>query len=393
MLETIKNKAIEIYPKIQSHRRYIHQNPELSFEEFETSKFIQNELTKLGIEFKILANTGVIGIIGKGDKCVALRADIDALPIFEETSLDFKSINNGVMHACGHDMHTSMLLGAAEILKSIENSLNGQVKLIFQPAEEKLPGGANILIKEGVLDNPKVDAIFGQHIYPGESSGILATNSGYVMGSADELYWTITGKSTHAAQPHLGYDPILAASQLIVYYQTLMTKYRDPLDAGVLTVASIHGGSATNIIPDTVEMKGTLRSFNLEWREQMHKLLEEKSIELCKLYGCNCQLQIIKGYPPVFNNDELTKLSKTVAIQVFGSDNVVEFVPKMWGEDFAFYGQVIPASFWFLGVRPKNQSEMPALHNSKLSPDEEPMLNGMSMLAKVAFDYLNYCNH
>ncbi len=389
MLETIKNKANEIFPKIQTHRRHIHQNPELSFEEFETSKFIQNELTKLGIEFKILGNTGVIGLVGKGNKCVALRADIDALPIFEETGLDYKSQNDGVMHACGHDMHTSMLLGAAEILKSIESDLNGCVKLIFQPAEEKLPGGASILIKEGVLENPKVDAIFGQHIYPGDSSGLFATNSGYVMGSADELYWTISGKSTHAAQPHLGYDPILAASQLIVFYQTLMTKYKDPLDAGVLTVGSINGGNATNIIPDKVEMKGTLRSFNLEWREQMHHLLIEKSNELCKLYGCECDLKIIKGYPPVFNNETLTNFSKLSANQVFGTDNVIEFIPKMWGEDFAFYGQVIPASFWFLGIKPLEIENMPALHNSKLSPDEIPMINGMIMLAKVAYDYLN----
>lgn len=389
MLETIINKANEIYPKIQSHRRFIHQNPELSFEEFETSKFIQNELTKLGIEYKILAGTGVIGLLGKGDKCVALRADIDALPIFEETNLEYKSLNSGVMHACGHDMHTSMLLGAAEILKSIESKLNGQVKLIFQPAEEKLPGGASILIQEGVLENPKVDAIFGQHIYPGESNGKFATNTRFVMGSADELYWTIQGKSTHAAQPHLGFDPILAASQLIVFYQTMMTKYRDPLDAGVLTVASINGGSATNIIPESVEMKGTLRSFNLEWRDEMHKLLLEKSNEVCKLYGCECKLNIVKGYPPVYNNESLTKLSLESANQIFGEENVVKFIPKMWGEDFAFYGQVIPATFWFLGVKPVDQKEMPALHNSRLSPDEEPMKNGMAMLAKVAFDYLN----
>lgn len=383
----ILNAAKDILSEIVQIRRHIHQNPELSFEEFETSKFIQAYLQKLDIPFQIMANTGVIGLLGQGDRCIALRADIDALPILEETELEFASKNEGKMHACGHDMHTAMLLGAATILKNNEASLGGQIKLIFQPAEEKLPGGASILIKEGVLENPKVEAVFGQHIYPGESVGKIAISDGFVMGSADELYWTIRGTGTHAAQPHLGHDPILAASQLIIYYQTLMTKYRNPLDAGVLTVASIHGGSATNIIPEEVKMKGTLRSFNLEWREKIHELLLSKSNLIVEAYGCTVDLNIVKGYPPVYNNPVLTKFAKDQSLQLLNSDNTVYFEPKMWGEDFAFYSQNVPSTFWFLGVRPEHLDEMPALHNSKLSPVEDAMVYGISMFVSCALNY------
>jgi len=386
-MNDIIEQAKEIFPKIRDYRRTIHQKPELSFQEYETCKFIQAKLTELGIESKVIANTGVVALIGKGERCVGLRADIDALPIEEETGLEFSSQNSGVMHACGHDMHTSMLLGAAEILKKQEHSLNGVVKLMFQPGEEKLPGGAGIMIKEGVLENPKVNAVFGQHIFPEENVGVVSMKEGPVMGSADELYWEITGKSAHAAQPHLGSDPILAASQLVVYYQTLMTKYRDPLTAGVLTVAAFNGGTATNIIPDKVFLKGTMRAYNLNWREQMHELLMTRSQMITEAYGCQCDLKIIKGYPPVINHKSTTEIAEKTAIKLFGS--VKEFTPKMWGEDFAFYSQVVPATFWFVGVKPENMEIMPALHNSKINPVEEAMINGMAMLAQTAIEYLN----
>jgi amidohydrolase len=386
--EQVLEQAKKLFPKLQKIRRDIHSNPELSFKEFQTCKYIQTKLEELGIESKVIGNTGVVATIGKGEKCVGLRADIDALPIKEETGLEFASVNDGVMHACGHDMHTTMLIGAAEILKGIEDSLGGIVKLIFQPGEEKLPGGASILIEEGVLENPKVDAIFGQHIYPGESEGMISLNSGPVMGAPDELYFTIKGTSTHAAQPQLGHDPIVAASQLIIHFQTLMTKYKDPIEAGVLSITSIQGGNATNIIPDEVKLMGTLRSFNEEWRVQMHKLIEENSVALCKLYGCEIDVEIKKGYPPVINDEELTNLTISNANSLVGVDNTIVFEPKMWGEDFAFYGKNIPATFWFVGVRPKNMKSMPALHNSKLSPSENAMPIGTSMLVTAAINYL-----
>ncbi len=388
-MKNILNKSQQLLPKMKDIRRTIHQNPELSFKEYETSKYIQSKLDELGIENRIIGETGVVGLIGKGDKCVGLRADIDALPIEEETGLDFASKNKGVMHACGHDMHTTMLLAAAEILKEKEDDLNGVVKLIFQPGEEKLPGGASILIEEGVLENPKVDAIFGQHIYPGEQEGTVSLNSGPVMGAPDELYFTVKGKSTHAAQPHLGYDPIVAASNLVIHFQQLITKYKDPIEPGVLTIASINGGNSTNIIPDKVELMGTLRSFDEDWRLKMHKLIYENSEILGKLYGCEIEVTIKKGYPPVINDEQLTGMTIDISREIVGEANTIEFVPKMWGEDFAFYGQNIPATFWFVGVRPSDKDDMPALHNSKLDPSENAMPIGTAMLVNSAINYLN----
>lgn len=379
----------KLFNKTLEYRRHIHANPELSFKEFETAKYIRAKLDDLNIEWKACSVTGTVATIGKGDRCVALRADIDALPIFEETNLPFKSKFDNVMHACGHDMHTAMLLTAAEILKNNEDSLNGVVKLIFQLGEEQLPGGASLMIKDGALENPKVDAIFGQHIYPGEETGKISLKEGPVMGSADEIYITIEGKSTHAAQPHLGSDPILAAAQTIVYYQTLMTKYKDPTKAGVLTLASIHGGFTTNVIPDKVEIKGTLRAFDNDWREEIHKVLIEKTNLISQSYDCKATLEIRKGYPSVINDKELHSLVENTANQIFNSNDILDFEPKMWGEDFSYYGREIPAYFWFIGVRPKNKSSMPALHNSKLDPEEEAMKYGISMLVNSAINYLN----
>lgn len=387
-MNNLKNQIEKLFSKTLEYRRHIHANPELSFVEYETAKYIRERLDDLNIEWKSCSDTGTVAVIGKGEKCVGLRADIDALPIFEETGLEYKSKNNNVMHACGHDMHTAMLLTAAEILKNNESELNGKVKLIFQLGEEQLPGGASLMIKDGALENPKVDAIFGQHIYPGEEVGKISIKEGPVMGSADEIYITIEGKSTHAAQPHLGSDPILAAAQTTVYYQTLMTKYKDPTKAGVLTLASIHGGFATNVIPDKVEIKGTLRSFDNNWREEIHKVLEEKTNLISQSYDCKATLEIRKGYPSVINDKELHNIVSYTAESLFKKEDILEFEPKMWGEDFSYYGRVIPAYFWFIGVRPKHLSSMPALHNSKLNPEEEAMKYGISMLVTSAINYL-----
>jgi amidohydrolase len=368
-------------------RRHIHQNPELSFEEFETAKFIENKLNSYGIESKRMAQTGVVALIGKGQSCIALRADIDALPILEETGLSYKSLKDGVMHACGHDMHTTMLLAAAKILKKYESELKVQVKLIFQPAEEKLPGGAKLMIEEAVLENPRVEAIFGQHIFPEDKVGVISTTSGPIMASADEIYWVVNGKSTHAAQPHQGNDPILASSQLILHYQTLLTKFKDPLDSGVLTVSAINGGTATNIIPDRVEMKGTFRAYNNSWREKMHNLIEQNTKLISSTYGCETELNIVKGYPPLVNNSELAEYVKNIAKDTLGEDSFKDFVPKMWAEDFAYYSQKIPALFWFVGVKSEEDISMPPLHNSKINPLEEAMINGTSMMVAVALKW------
>ncbi|MCX6153989.1 MAG: M20 family metallopeptidase [Candidatus Kapabacteria bacterium] len=361
-------------------RRKIHANPELSFQEFQTSALIQKYLTDLGVNFQILASTGVVAHIGNPDHpCIALRADIDALPILEETGLECSSQNKGIMHACGHDFHTSILLICAAILKSQETQLKKYIKLIFQPAEEKIPGGASIMIKEAVLENPKPNAIFGLHIEPSTSTGQIAVNHGPILASADELYWTIKGKGCHAAQPHVGNDCVLAASHLVMHLNTLMTKFRNPLNPGVLSVTSIHGGSATNIFPDEVKLMGTLRAFNEDLRSKMHELIRENSKAICSLYGCDCDVEVAIGYPHL-NNDRLqTEYVQKVASEILGESNVLTFEPKMWAEDFAFYAKEIPACFFFLGVQPED-SELPPLHNARLSPDENALKIGVAMM-------------
>jgi amidohydrolase len=383
----IIEKSKQVYKNIIDYRRHIHRNPELSFQEYETSAFISKVLNQYNIEHTKIAETGIVALIGKGERCVALRADIDALPILEETGLEFASKNSGIMHACGHDMHTSMLLGAAIILKENESSLNGIVKLIFQPGEEKLPGGASILIKNGVLENPAPMAIFGQHIHPGDYSGEISTNAGPILASADEIYITIKGKGSHAAQPHLANDPIIVSAQLIIYFQTVLTKFRNPINPGVLSITSIHGGSATNIFPDEVKLMGTLRTYNDEWRLLMHEIIEKKTIEIAGLYNCSCELEILKGYPPLVNNKDMSEFIEKNAIDLFGSDKFLKLEAKMWAEDFAYYGQHIPSCFWFLGVRPIELNDMPPLHNAKLNPNEESMISGVALFVKSVFEF------
>lgn len=385
---TTVEHATSIFNWMVETRRHIHRNPELSFQEHETCAFICRELASMGIEHKLVATTGVVAHLGSGDRCVALRADIDALPILEETNLDYASTNPGVMHACGHDTHTTMLLAAARILKQRESELQGVVKLIFQPGEEKTPGGASIMIAEGALYDPTPEIIFGQHIYPDAPCGQVQFVTGPTLASCDELFWTIRGYGAHAAQPHKGKDPILAATGLVQHLQSLVTKHRNPLIAGLLNVTSIHGGTATNIIPDVVELKGTLRSFDNTWREYAWQYLEEQTAAYCALHGCQGEITIVKGYPPLINDHNAVTFARNVAESVVGAGMVTDFEPKMWAEDFAYYSQIMPACFWMLGGRPHDLDSMPGLHNAKFAPDEHAMITGTSLLVESAISYL-----
>lgn len=385
-MNDIITRVRELFPTLVETRRHLHRHPELSFQEFETSAFIKRRLDELGIAHRSVAGTGVVAHIGNGDRCVALRADIDALPITEETGLDYASTRPGVMHACGHDTHTTMLLAAAQVLKEREASLHGVVKLLFQPGEESAPGGASMMIADGALQDPVPSMVFGQHVYPDAPVGELSFVSGPMMAAADELYWTITGFGAHAAQPQQGRDPIMAATGLVHHLQTLITKRRNPLHAGVITVTSIHGGTATNIIPDVVEMKGTLRSFDQAWREEAWRFIEEQSAAYAALHGCTCTVDIRKGYPPVVNDEAAVAFARNVAASV--TANVTDFEPKMWAEDFAFYTQVAPSCFWTLGVRPQGATTMPGLHNPRFAPEEEAMITGASMMVSVAVEAL-----
>lgn len=384
MLEQIRS----YYPSMVETRRHLHRHPELSFKEFETSAYVSEQLRNLGIDHHVVATTGIVAHIGRGERCVALRADIDALPMDEETGLPYASENPGVMHACGHDTHTTMLLAAARALKERENELGGVVKLLFQPGEEKSPGGASLMIADGALDNPTPQVIFGQHINPDAPVGEVSFVAGPMMASADELYWTVRGFGAHAAQPHKGRDPILAATGLVHHLQSLVTKRRNPLHPGVMTVTSIHGGTATNIIPDMVEMKGTLRSFDPAWREEAWAYLTEQTQAYCALHGCEGSLEIVKGYPPVVNDAEAVRFAREVAQAILDPERVTDFEPKMWAEDFSFYGERVPACFWMLGGRPVSMDVMPGLHNPKFAPDEEAMITGAALLAESAVQFL-----
>jgi amidohydrolase len=385
---TTRERVTQMFPELVELRRHLHRNPELSFHEHETSAFIAEQLTTLGIPHQRMATTGIVAHIGSGDRCVALRADIDALPIAEETGLPYASERPGVMHACGHDTHTTMLLGAARILKERENELNGVVKLIFQPGEELSPGGATLMIADGALENPRPEIMFGQHIYPDATVGNVQFVAGPALASADELYWTIRGFGAHAAQPHKGNDPLLAATGLVHHLRSLITARRNPLHPGVLTITSIHGGSATNIIPEVVELKGTLRAFNNEWREFAWTWLEEQTRAYCALYNCEGELNIVKGYPPLVNDEHAVAFARSVAASALGTESISEFEPKMWAEDFAFYSQQMPVCFWMLGGRPASQATMPGLHNAAFAPDEQAMIIGTTLLVESAQTYL-----
>ena len=311
--QQIKKLAKKYAPEFISIRHHLHANPELSYQEFETSKFIQQQLTALNIPFEIKATTGVIGLLkGKNPekRVVALRADMDALPITEQNEVPYKSINPGVMHACGHDVHTSCLLGAAKILNELKQEWEGTVKLIFQPGEEKNPGGASILIKEGVLENPAPKNIFGMHVHTTLEKGKLSFRSGMVMASADEIYITIKGNGGHAASPHLTADTILIASNLIVSLQQLISRNNSPFNPSVLSITSIHGGNTTNVIPSEVKLMGTFRAMNEEWRYKAHELIKNMATQIVQSMGAEIDIKIDIGYPSVLNNETLTVAAK-----------------------------------------------------------------------------------
>lgn len=377
MNEEIINSAIEF-------RRHFHRFPEVSTQEVETQAYIVNILNKYGISYKTY-DTGVIALIGQGEPCVAIRADMDALWVQENTGLSYTSENEGKMHACGHDMHMAMVLGALLVLKKQEDSLIGSIKILFQPSEEKRPGGARLLLPY-LLEAPVPQAIFGQHVFPSLPVGQIGIRSGAFFASSDNIIFTVEGKGTHAAMPQLGSDPILAATALIQFYQTIITKFRNPFEPAVLSITSIHGGSANNVIPDKVEVKGTVRTHNDALRHSIFDLINEKSPAICDLYGCRFVPDMPwNGLPPLVNTEACTELVKKSAN---GIAEVVELSPLTLGEDFAIYLEKLPGAFWTLGVRPPEQESMPPLHNPKMAPDERAISVGIGMLVSVCKNFL-----
>lgn len=375
--EQIISKAIEF-------RRHFHRFPEVSTQEVGTQSYIVSILDEHGIDYKTY-ETGIIAIIGQGEPCVAIRADMDALWVHEDTGLPYASEYEGKMHACGHDMHMAMVLGALLAMKEVEFSLGGTVKILFQPSEEKRPGGARLLLPH-LLEAPVPQAIFGQHVFPGLAVGKIGIRSGAFFASSDNITFSVEGKGTHAAMPQLGSDPILAATALIQFYQTIITKFRNPFEPAVLSITSIHGGTANNVIPDMVEVKGTVRTHSDALRHHIFDLINEKSPAICDLYGCHFIPDMPwNGLPPLVNANEWTELVKKSAN---GVADVVEMPPLSLGEDFAIYLEKLPGAFWTLGICPPEQASMPPLHNPKMSPDERAIPIGIAMLVSVCRNFL-----
>jgi amidohydrolase len=382
----IKQLANQYAPSFIKIRHHLHAHPELSYQEFETSKFIQEQLRQWGISFQIMATTGVVGLIkGKNadKRIVALRADIDALPIKEENKVDYASLKDGIMHACGHDVHTAILLGAIKILWTLKDEWEGTVKFIFQPGEERNPGGASLLIKEGVLENPRPQAIFGLHVHPGLPVGKLSFREGKVMASADELYIIIKSTGGHAAAPHLTADTILIASHLIIALQQVVSRNRNPHDPSVLSITSFQGGHTTNVIPSEVKLMGTFRAMDEAWRFKAHELIKKITYDLVHSMGAEVDLHIDIGYPTVYNNEALNSTTRALAEQFMQASNVETTELRMGAEDFGYYSQLIPGCFYRLGVMNEHKGITSGVHTPTFNIDEDAIEIGMGMMAYI----------
>ena len=389
MKEKIQQLAQQYHADTVAHRRHLHAHPELSFEEIETGKFVSAQLAALGIEHEHgIAENGVVALVkGKNPRkrTIALRADMDALPILEANIVPYKSQNDGVMHACGHDAHTSSLLGTARILNELRGEFEGTVKFIFQPGEEKLPGGASLMIKAGVLENPRPTSIFGQHVHPPLHAGMIGLKPGIYMASADEIYVTVKGRGGHGAMPQECIDPVVITANIIVALQQLVSRYADPAVPTVLTFGKINStGGATNIIPNEVKLVGTFRTMHEKWRIEAHKRMKKIAESVAKGFGAACEFHILKGYPVLFNHEELTKRTKMWAIEFLGKSKVVDLPLRMTAEDFAYFSQVLPACFYRLGTGNPARGITSAIHTETFDIDEAALETGMGLMAWLA---------
>lgn len=388
--EEIKARAAQLLPTIREIRHHLHKHPELSFEEVQTSAYICSILDKHNITYtKGWAGTGVLAtIVGRKDGAVrGLRADIDALPIQEESNSPYASQNPGVMHACGHDVHTATMLGALLILNSLKDEMKGVIKCIFQPGEEKHPGGAKILLEEKVFGEKYPEFIIGQHVHPPLQAGKVGQKSGQFMASADEIFITIKGKGGHAALPHNAIDPIVVASHLIIQLQEIISRKKDPTIPSLLTIGKIYSvGGATNIIPDEVKLEGTFRSMDEKWRFQAHKHIRNVCDHVTAAMGANYELDLKVGYPSLYNDPRISILMKAKMIEYLGSDQVEDLDIRMTAEDFAYYSQVMPAYFYRLGTGNPSKGIVHSVHTSKFDIDESALEIGAGLMAYLAFE-------
>lgn len=393
LLKEIRQYSSAYANEVVSFRRHLHAHPELSYQEYNTAKFIANQLCSFGMHVQEgIAGTGVVAIIeGKNPtkRIIALRADIDALPIQEINSKDYKSINKGVMHACGHDVHTASLLGTAKILNELKGQFEGSIKLIFQPGEEKNPGGASIMIKEGVLENPAPSAILGQHVFPLLPVGKIGFREGKYMASSDEIYLRVVGKGGHGATPELTVDPVVIASHIIIALQQIISRNASPKHPTVLTFGKVTADGATNIIPDEVNIAGTFRALDERWREEGLRKIKKMAENIAEGMGGKCEVDIHHGYPCLENDPMLTRFIKQAAEEYVGKENVVDIDLTLGSEDFAYYSQVIPASFYRLGTRNESKGITSYVHTPTFDIDEDALVLAPGLMAWMAIAQLS----
>jgi amidohydrolase len=395
--EKIRSLSEKYLHEVTQVRRHLHANPELSFEEYNTSKFIASKLKEFGIPFKDgVVKTGIVATISgtqlpsltgrdREGPCVALRADMDALPITELNNVEYRSKNTGVMHACGHDVHTSALLGAAKILNELKDEFSGTIKLIFQPGEEKAPGGASLMIKEGVLENPKPEAIVAQHVFPTLEAGKVGFRSGKYMASTDEIYLTVKGKGGHAAMKGTYVNPLIIASEILI---ALENKFSDCKTPTVLAFGRMHANGATNVIPDEVKIDGTLRTMDEPWRKEAHGIIQQLAVAKAKSMGGDCDVNIMTGYPALINDEKITSAARAYAENYLGKENVIELELRMTGEDFSFFAQIVPACFYRLGTGNIAKGITSGVHTPTFDIDESALKTGMGLMAWIAINQL-----
>lgn len=385
--EEIKQLSKSIHQTVISNRRHLHAHPELSFEEYNTSAFVKARLNEMGIAWHAIANTGVVAVI-EGTlfpgEVIALRADMDALPITEASQTDYTSQYKGIMHACGHDAHTSSLLGTAYILQTLKNKFGGTVKLIFQPAEEKLPGGASLMIKEGVLENPAPQFVIGQHVMPSIECGKIGIRKGKLMASMDELLVTVRGRGGHGAQPHQNVDPVLIASHIIVALQQIVSRMANPANPTVLSFGKLVADGAVNVIPDRVYMEGTFRTLNEHWRNEAHMQIKKMATGIAESMGGSCDFIINRGYPCLVNEEDLTEQVSVFTEEYVGKENIID--PGIWtaSEDFAFYSQATDCCFYFLGTGNAGRHIVSSLHTPTFDIDENALELSTGLMAYIA---------
>jgi amidohydrolase len=393
MKSHIKELASENYNYVLNCYRHIHAHPELSFQEFETARFIQAELTNMGISFR--ADVGGTGVLGKiegrnpAKRVIALRADMDALPVCETVETPYKSTIENVMHACGHDTHTACLLGAAKILQKLRNDFEGTILLIFQPGEEKAPGGARLMLEDGIFNELKPEVILAQHVSVDFPTGTMGFLPGKIMASADEIHVKIHGQGGHGALPHLVNDTVLAASQTIVSLQQVRSRLCHPLTPMVLTFGKLIADGATNVIPHEVQLSGTFRTFDEKWRVEAKNHIRRIINKTCAAFGCTADIDIPDGYPCVINNDKITAQAKSFAEEWVGEENIRTLETRMTSEDFGFFTQKYPCCFYRYGVKGKMNATTGGLHSSTFQIDEKALKTGMGGMAWLAWKFMN----